>query len=195
MVSRRTKLRIGWVLSVGIFVLQLVMYRIGTQYAVAVEAGEKPSKDELDEQMERWAEQSRQACSEEQCSVSVDKESDSSKETAKGTQNDELAAVDRPGWKQQMAANYAEQYGDTEIAPRWVAAGFIRGVGYQLARDYDVFELRTNRHKQLLWTVSSVTIKKHVIKEGQFSEMLGGTLGTICYRTIYGLLREPPGNQ
>lgn len=195
MVSRHTKLRIGWFLSVVVFVQQLAMYLVGKRYAAAVEAGEKPSKDEVDAQMERWAEQSDQACSGQQCSVSTDVDSASGKPTAEKTQEGDADAVDRPGWKQIMAADWAEQYGDKRIAPRWVAVGFVRGVSYQLARDYDVFGLRTNRHRQLLWTLSSTTIKKHVVGEGQFSEMLGGIFGTISYRTVYGLLREPPGNK
>lgn len=178
MFSRRQKAVVALIVSS----FQLVVIWVARRYATAVNEGRAPSADELEAAYETSGE------------TRADKSEQSEDGTAANVQTT-ADSDDTPSIKTMMIAGWADRYGDRQIKLRWVGVGAIKGILYGVAYDYDIFSLRSNVFRELFRRWIMLSVNEHLLDDdATFSTTVGTALGTVCYRTVYGLLRDPPGS-
>lgn len=193
MLSRRTKARIGWALSIVFTVLFLTMHAIGRRYAAAVAAGDRPSREELVDRIER-------DCGDDCHSVQQQTDGCPVEGQQSGDRSDSEVAVESdatPPMRQLFAASCAESYGDDRLLPRQIAVGYVRGVLSLVIWDYDVLEVRSNRYRRFLYMFARTVVRRQFFEtdsEKAFNQLIGTFLANSSYRTVFGVLRDPLGD-
>lgn len=85
--------------------------------------------------------------------------------------------------------------GSPRYSTRAVAAGILYQLGYHHAYDRDWGQLRSNRYHGLLYGFCSSFVQRRLFSTDDFRYgfTTGGLVGTILYRSWYGVLRPAPG--
>lgn len=88
----------------------------------------------------------------------------------------------------------AESHG---IAPGWFLVGAVTQVAYTWGHDHDIGAMGTNRLRRALVVAIWVVVTSRLFpRPADYwdSYALGGSLGQLCYRLWYGVLRPVPGD-
>jgi hypothetical protein len=83
------------------------------------------------------------------------------------------------------------------LSPTYLSIGFVHSVLYELLYDADLWGIQQSRRTQLVVAVAQIAVHRRIVSrspESTFSHQLGACLGRLLYRTRYGLLGEPRGD-
>ncbi len=86
------------------------------------------------------------------------------------------------------------------FSPPWIVMGALREVARWWIVDRDVGRVRTDRRRRALfvlcWTGWQIAVRRRSAdpETAKYNAGVGKTLGTIAYRSRYGLLRALPGS-
>ncbi|AEH38680.1 hypothetical protein [Halopiger xanaduensis] len=84
------------------------------------------------------------------------------------------------------------------LDPGWVLAGAISSVGWTYAYDVDAFGLRESAKRRVALTACWSAVSRRYLSDDvsrTYSHTVGTGVGTLCYRTWFGLVRPRPGSR
>jgi hypothetical protein len=103
-------------------------------------------------------------------------------------------------WLRRLLRRHGESGELPGYALSGLAAGTLSQVVHLSLSDRDAWRIRTRRRRGFLLGLCEVGVERALRRRSSDPEAFGGgfwlgrSVGTVCYRCWYGLLRPPPGD-
>ena len=109
---------------------------------------------------------------------------------------EDLTSEDNPATA--FWAGASESALTARLSPTDFGTGFVKSVLYEVIYDDDLWGVQQSRRTQLVVNGTYVAVRRRLVgrsPESAFSHGVGESLGRLLYRTRYGLLGEPRGDE